>query len=131
MLSPSTLVPSSGGFSDGSIEGLWGERYKYIEYEEGKYLESVYQPFSGVHDPALLDRSHFPKADWYNYSTIADQCNAARDYAIVAGTPGDMDFINSIARARSMEEVLMDLLVEDAVFLEVMQGAFRFLLSDA
>jgi uroporphyrinogen decarboxylase len=118
--------PELQSFPDGSIEGLWGEHYSYLHYGDGKYLESVYQPFKGIHDPARLDRSHFPTADWYDYSTIGAQCEALRDYAIVAGTPGDMDFINSVARARNMEEVLIDLLVDDPVYLELMQARFDF-----
>ncbi len=47
-------------------------------------------------------------------------------YAICFGTAGDMDFINSIARARGMEEVLMDLLEDNEVFLEIMEARFKF-----
>lgn len=119
--------PELKKYPDSSIEGLWGERYNYLHYEDGKYLESVYQPFKGVHDPDKLDRSHFPKADWYDYSTIRAQCEAlGGEFAIVAGTPGDMDFINGISRARNMEEVLMDLLTDDPVYLEIMQARFEF-----
>ena len=37
-----------------------------------------------------------------------------------------MDFINSIARARGMEEVLMDLIDDNPVYLEIMQARFEF-----
>lgn len=124
---PDYIGPPLKKFPDGSIEGLWGEHYNYLRYEDGKYLESVYQPFKGVHDPDKLDRSHFPQADWYDYSTIRAQCEALEgEYAIVAGTPGDMDFINGISRARNMEEVLMDLLTDDPVYLEIMAARFEF-----
>jgi uroporphyrinogen decarboxylase len=74
-----------------------------------------------------LDRSHFPTADWFNYSTIRQQCEVLKDrYAICFGTAGDMDFINSIARARGMEEVLMDLIEDNEVFLEIMEARFNF-----
>ena len=46
-------------FPDGSVEGYFGERYKYMQFDGGKYLESVYQPFAGVLELADLDRSHF------------------------------------------------------------------------
>ena len=38
--------PELRKFEDGSVEGYWGERYKYAEFEGGKYLESSYLPFA-------------------------------------------------------------------------------------
>ncbi len=37
-----------------------------------------------------------------------------------------MDFINGIARARGMEQVLMDLIDDNPVYLEIMQARFQF-----
>ena len=37
-----------------------------------------------------------------------------------------MDFINSIARARGMEQVLMDLIDDNPVYLEIMEARFKF-----
>ncbi len=75
-----------------------------------------------------LDRSHFPSADWFDYSTIKDQCNRLREqgFAVCFGTAGDMDFINGIARARGPEQVLIDLITDDPVYLEIMEARFRF-----
>ncbi len=120
--------PEMRTFPDGSVEGYWGERYKYAEFAGGKYLESCYQPFAGVERLEDLDRSHFPSADWFSYSTIRAQCETLRDQglAICFGTAGDMDFINSIARARGTEQVLIDLITDDPVYLEIMEARFRF-----
>ena len=115
-------------FEDGSVEGYWGERYRYAEFEGGKYLEASYLPFANILTLDDLDRSHFPTADWFDYSTIKQQCQkiAAQDYAVCFGTAGDMDFINSIARARGTEQVLIDLITDDPVYLEIMDARFRF-----
>ena len=120
--------PELRTFPDGSIEGYWGERYNYAEFEGGRYLESVYQPFAGVETLEQLDRSHFPTADWFDYSTIGEQCETLRrqGFAVCFGTAGDMDFINSIARARGTEQVLIDLVTDDPVYLEIMEARFRF-----
>lgn len=120
--------PELRTFSDGSVEGYWGERYKYAQFEGGKYLESVYQPFAGVESLDRLDRSHFPTADWFDYSGIRAQCEALlrQGFAVCFGTAGDMDFINSIARARGTEQVLIDLIEDDPVYLEIMTARFRF-----
>lgn len=126
-IEPIYCGPELRKFPDGSIEGYFGERYRYAEFEGGKYLESVYQPYAGVNSLGELDRSHFPKADWFDYSTIKQQCEALNgEYAVCFGTAGDMDFINSIARARGFEEVLMDLIDDNPVYLEIMDARFEF-----
>jgi len=120
--------PELRKFPDGSIEGYWGERYKYASFEGGKYLEASYLPFANIIDPKDLDRSRFPTAGWFDYSSVKEQCRQIRDngYAVCFGTAGDMDFINSIARARGTEQVLIDLITDDPVYLEIMEARFRF-----
>ncbi len=119
--------PELKTFPDGSFEGYWGERYRYASYDGGKYLEAVHFPFAGVDTLDRLDRSHFPSADWFDYSGIRAQAEALRgEYAVCFGTAGDMDFINSISRARGMEQVMIDLAEESPVFLEIMEARFRF-----
>jgi len=120
--------PELRRFPDGSVEGYWGERYKYAEFEGGRYLEAIYMPFANIHSLNDLDRSHFPSADWFDYSTIKQQCVKIlnQGFAVCFGTAGDMDFINSIARARGTEQVLIDLITDDPVYLEIMDARFRF-----
>src|SRR3990170_5786536 len=101
--------PELRTFPDGSFEGFWGERYNYQSYDGGQYLESVYQPFLGIETLDQLDRSHFPSADWFDYSTLKEQCLKLRDrFAVCFGSAGDLDFMNGIARARGVEQVLID-----------------------
>jgi len=119
--------PELKKFPDGSQEGYFGERYNYVKFEGGQYLESVYQPYADINDLDKLDRSHFPKADWFDYSTIKQQCERIRKtHAVCYGTAGDLDFINSIARARGTQEVLIDLIDDNPVFLEIMKARFEF-----
>jgi len=120
--------PELRTFPDGSVEGYFGERYKYAQFEAGRYLEACYLPFVGVDSLEKLDRSHFPSADWFDYSTIRRQAEALHEqgFAVCCGTAGDMDFINGIARARGMEQVLMDLIDDDPVYLEIMRARFEF-----
>jgi uroporphyrinogen decarboxylase len=120
--------PELKTFPDGSVEGYFGERYKYAEFDAGRYLEACYLPFADVNSLDELDRSHFPGADWFDYATIRSQAERIRDegFAVCCGTAGDMDFINSIARARGMEQVLMDLIDGHPVYLEILQARFEF-----
>ena len=125
---PPYIGPELRQFPDGSVEGYWGEHYRYAEFEGGRYLESSYQPFAGIERLEDLDRSHFPSADWFDYSTIRTQCEMLKKQgvAICFGTAGDMDFINSIARARGTEQVLVDLATDDPVYLAIMEARFQF-----
>lgn len=125
---PVYIGPKLKKYPNGGVEGYWGERYKYAEFEGGKYLEASYLPFAGINTLEELDRSHFPTADLFDYSTIKIQCEKIREtgYAVCFGTAGDMDFINSIARARGTEQVLIDLITDDPVYLEIMEARFKF-----
>jgi len=119
--------PELRTFPDGSVEGYWGERYQYAQFEGGKYLEAVHLPYAGLTRLEDLDRSHFPKADWFDYSGIRARCEALKgEYAVCFGTAGDMDFINSISRARGMEQVMVDLATESPVYVEIMNARFQF-----
>jgi uroporphyrinogen decarboxylase len=125
---PDYTGPELRTFPDGSIEGYFGERYKYAEFEGGKYLEASYLPYADIETLDQLDRSHFPSADRFDYSGIRAQCEtfAEQGAAICCGTAGDMDFINSIARCRGTEQVLIDLIEDNEVYLAIMDARFEF-----
>ena len=125
-VNPTYIGPELKTFPDGSVEGYWGERYKYMQFEGGKYHEACFLPFADVNSIDELDRSHFPSADWFDYSTIEAQCDKLDDFAICCGTAGDTDFINGISRARGMQQVLMDLIDDNPVYLEIMNARFKF-----
>jgi len=125
---PEYIGPELKTFPDGSIEGYFGERYKYIQFEGGRYPEPVFQPFAGIEKLKDLDKSHFPSADWFDYSNVYNNAKSIHEggFAVCMGTAGDMDFINGISRARGMEEVLMDLVDNNEAFLEILDARFKF-----
>jgi len=126
-VAPAYTGPELRRFPDGSVEGYWGERYTYTQYEGGQYLESTYMPFADVDSLADLDRSRYPSADTFDYTTIGPQCEAlAGRYAVCFGGAGDMDFINSIARARGVERVLLDLATGHPVYNALLDARFEF-----
>jgi len=126
-LQPLYRGPELRSFPDGSIEGLWGERYGSKEYPGGTYAEAVYLPYAGIDRAEDLDRSHFPKVDWFDFSTIKSQCETLRhEYAVVFGSAGDMDFMNTIGRMRGLQQVYEDLLTENPAFMELLDARFRF-----
>ena len=125
---PRYCGPALRMFPDGSIEGYFGERYKYVSFGAGRYLEACYLPYAGIDRVEDLDRSHFPSADWFDYATIRRQAARLQEqgFAVCCGTAGDMDFINGIARTRGMEQVLIDLIEDNPVYLEIMEARFKF-----
>lgn len=124
---PDYIGPTLETFPDGSVQGYWGERYKYKSYDGGAYLEPVYLPFGNVFEMKDLDQTRFPTADLFRYDNFHEKCMAFDDrFALCIGSAGDMDFINSIGRARGMEQVLIDLYMDDPVYLCIMEARFKF-----
>jgi len=124
---PAYAGPELRTFSDGSIEGFWGERYAYKEYPGGKYLEPVHLPYAGIDRPEQLEAAHFPTADWFDFSQLKAQCAAAHpEFAVCFGSAGDMDFINTIGRMRGMQEVLEDMATENPAFMRILDARFEF-----
>ena len=125
-VSPRYVGPELRTFDDGSWEGLFGERYAHLPYGDGVYPEAVYLPFENVTTVAELRSFRFPSADWYDYSDIGAQCASLSAYAIVCGSAGIPDFINGIARCRGVEQVLLDIASDDAVYLALMEKRHEF-----
>jgi uroporphyrinogen decarboxylase len=127
-IEPEYVGPELKVFPDGSKEGYFGERYEYKDFGAGRYLEAVYLPYADVDNLKDLDRSHFPNVDWLDYSNIAVQAEEIhkRGYVVCAGSAGDMDFINGISRIRGMEQVLIDMIENNEVFLEIMDARYEF-----
>ena len=71
------------------------ERYNHASFGDGAYREAVYLPFAEVTDTAELSGCRFPSAEWFDYSTIRDQCERHADYAIVLGKRSDMNLISA------------------------------------
>jgi uroporphyrinogen decarboxylase len=112
--------PERRTFSDGSWEGVYGERYNNLPYEHGTYPEAVYLPYAGITGLDELKKLRFPSADWHDYSTVKEQCERLSGYALACGDAGTPDFINGIARCRGVGQVLEDIGARDPVYLELM-----------
>ncbi len=125
-IEPVYCGPELKKYDDGSWEGIWGERYKNIPYQDGTYPESVFQPFRDIIDENELEKFRFPAPDWYDYSGIKQTCIDNKEYAVVFGGAGRVDLINGTARTRGVEQVLMDIATEDPVYLKLIEKRFTF-----
>jgi uroporphyrinogen decarboxylase len=123
---PEYIGPELKAYEDETQEGIWGERYRMVNYGAGEYSEATVLPFAGVTDPARLDDFRWPSADWYDTASVKSQAEALKDYAVVAGNAGFMDLINGTARTRGVEQVLMDIAMEDPVYLDIIDRRCEF-----
>ena len=111
---------------DGSFEGWFGARFKWVDFGHGRYLESAEFPYMAVKTLEALDRSRFTRAEWFDVSSIKQQCQALEGrYAVCFGSAGDLSLINGIGRYRGQEQVLMDIIDENPVYLELVKARFE------
>ena len=125
-VAPKYIGPELRKFPDGSWEGIWGERYNNIPYEQGAYPEAVYLPYAGIADVAELEKLRFPSANWYDYTVLGERCDRLAGYAICYGGAGTPDFMNGIARCRGVEQVLLDVGNRDPVYRKLMEKRHEF-----
>ena len=123
LVDPAYVGPPRRFFPSGGLEdGLWGEKYEMLSFGQGAYRESVYQPCRNM--VTIDDMEGFPNpkpsADWYDYSTIAGQCETFKDYVVWAGGTSVPDFYNGISRVRGVEQILMDIATEDPILIRLL-----------
>ena len=131
---PDYIGPEAETFHDGSRTVTWPERgwpipVRYTDKKygdgDGTYLESVEFPFERITDPKELSRFDFPSPDWLDYSNIRERCQAQGEYAICTAKSG-LDFINGIAMGRTLQQVLIDIVTQDPVYMKLMEQKFQF-----
>lgn len=92
-------------------EDMWGIRRRTVEHADGAgvYSEPENHPWEGFESVEELERSvTWPTADWWDYSTIAEQIQAAGDYPRQGG--GSEPFL-TYCHLRGMEQAYMDLVL--------------------
>lgn len=123
---PGYIGPELKTYGDGSWEGIWGERWDRDRFEGGTYEKTCYLPFAKIDDIGQLKSTRFPSAEWFDYSGISEQCDRYKDYAVFTGGPGNADFINGISFLRGVEQVLIDIALEDPVYLYIVEKRYEF-----
>ncbi|MCL1887760.1 MAG: hypothetical protein FWF96_02675 [Kiritimatiellaeota bacterium] len=95
----------------GVIVDDWGIHRRWIEHPTGGYWDYCDFPLAnaGVED---VRKWRMPSPDDFDYSHIAAECERHRDHAVVLGHAGNADIINSAGQVRTMEQVLVDLMLD-------------------
>ena len=108
---------------------LWGIRRRPMPNEFGEYAEPVETPYAAWKTIEEAARFPWPHPDWFDYSVIPALCAQYPDAAIAVGATSVQDFINGVAFGRGVEQVLVDIVTEDPVYLFIVEQRHQFYLS--
>ena len=104
-----TSLPVYIGPSLASNENFWRVRCKSKSYadESGVYQEICYSPLANLNTIKEIEANYtFPKADWFDFSSVEKECRKYPENAIECGYASPFLLYNSI---RGLEKSLMDL----------------------
>ena len=110
------------------VDPSWGIHTRWVEHESGGYWDYCDFPLRD----ATVDEVEawpMPSPDDYDYGAVARQCEVYADYAIVTGHAGLPDVINATGMIRNMEQVMVDLITDDPVFLRYVERKSLILLE--
>ncbi|MEN6405458.1 MAG: uroporphyrinogen decarboxylase family protein [Thermoguttaceae bacterium] len=128
-VNPPYIGPPLATFDDGSSVNLWGICRRPMANEYGEYAEPVGSPYAAWHTVEEAAQWPWPNADWFDYRAIPAMCDAYPDLAIATGGTHVQDFINGVAFGRGVEQVLLDIAVDDPVYLYLVEQRHRFYMA--
>jgi uroporphyrinogen decarboxylase len=90
----------------------FGRHRRWVQHHWGGYWDYCSWPLLDADEEAVAHWK-LPSADDYDYSEITRLSRQYSDYCVVVGHPGVGDIINSMGMLRTMEQVLVDLMVDE------------------
>ena len=118
--------PALPRYEDGSKMNIWGIIKKPMPNEYGDYMEPVNFPYADWTTIEEARQFSWPDPDWFEYDSISAQCDRYPDKAVFTGGFSVQDFINGVAFGRGVEQVLLDIALEDPVYLHIVEKRHRF-----
>jgi uroporphyrinogen decarboxylase len=116
VMGPSLRGQELRRYEDGSVEDLWGVRRvkKTVATDSyaWAYMHVVQAPLAGAETVRDVENySHWPSADWWDYSQLREQCLAHQGYAVVnAGDRLDRTAqLKLLMYLRGMQQAYLDL----------------------
>jgi len=98
---------------DRRVDGLWGVRTRYIAHDAGGYWDYCDFPLQDA-DEATVAAWPMPSPDDFDYSHVAAACRDRLPHAVHAGNPGLGCVMNTAGFLRTMEQMFVDLITDDA-----------------
>jgi uroporphyrinogen decarboxylase len=99
---------------------IWGIRTRWLENESGGYWDYCDFPLK----EATLEEIEawpMPSPDDFDYDSVAALARIHKDYCVVIGDPGFGDIINTNGMIRTMEQTLIDLMVDEPAALRLIE----------
>ena len=128
-VNPPYIGPELPSFDDGSTADIWGIHKRPMPNEYGQYDEPVNSPYAAWKTIKEAEAFDWPSPDWFDQQALPGLCAEFPDMAIATGGYGIQDFINGVAFGRGVEQVLLDIAMEDPVYLYVVEKRHRFFLE--
>jgi hypothetical protein len=128
-VNPPYTGPELPVYADGSVMNIWGIVKKPMANQYGDYYESVNFPYAKWRTVAEAEAFDWPNPDWYDYGAIPALCDRHPGKALLTGGFAVQDFINGVAFGRGVEQTLVDIALEDPVFLYIVERRYRFYLE--
>lgn len=125
-INPPYVGPPLMETEDGIIGNIWGIRKKRMPNVYGDYEEPVGFPYAEWSSVEQARQFPWPSPDWYDYGAVQGLCRRYPEHAIAVGNFGVQDFINGIAFGRGVEQTLIDIALEDPVYLFILEKRYRF-----
>jgi len=120
-VNPPYTGPPHQRFEDGSTLDEWGVRRRPMPNEYGEYAEVLGAPYAAFRTVEDVDDFGWPDPDAYDFEAMPSLCEAWPDAAIAVGGFYVQDFINRVAMGRGVEQTLLDIALEDPVYLRLVE----------
>ena len=118
MVAPTYTGPPIEAEADGAWTNLFGVRRVPVPCAGGGYFAYEGSPLQGA-SVEEVDAHPWPNPDWFDYSTLVDQCRRHDGYAVVSGYPGNVDFLNKSATLVGAEALYIGIAQKDPGLLRI------------
>ncbi|RLD12205.1 MAG: hypothetical protein DRI44_01445 [Chlamydiae bacterium] len=104
----------------------WGIHCRWIKNESGGYWDFCDFPLKNatIED---IEKFPLPSPDDFDYQSIIYFAEKYKDYCVILGNAGIPDIINGTSMLRSMEQVLIDLMLDDPACLRLIERRVEIL----
>lgn len=121
---PKYIGPELPKHANGTTEDMWGCRLKKVEYQPGCfYEEHVDPPLANATSVADVERHCWPNPDCFDFSDVEKFCRLNDPYCLVGGLGATL---NCVGFFRGMEQAMIDIYENPAVFEAITEKLFEF-----
>ena len=108
----------------------WGIHRRWVEHESGGYWDYCEWPLREA-TVEEVEAWPMPDPDDYDYSGIAGRCAEVEEFCVKVGGAGWPDIINGCGMLRTMDQVLVDLITDEAAGLRLVDKRLEIQLEIA